>query len=289
MNKISQVLTERWSINDAEYASLLLPLLSALKAGNIEAVEKQLAQNQVTAYAVTPGATPYLADKYELDDMNLPINSVAVITMEGPLYAWETYRLEERITQAVANPKIIGIVLWINGPGGMIAHLDIAAKAVEECPKPIATYVANTMASAHFWIGTAAQRIFIASPMCMVGSVGIMTQYFDTTGYLKSLGIDVRDIYPDSADLKNYTQRQIHDKNNDEPLKEELTKAHMIFCQEVARHLGVEYDPKLELFRGKLFSGDEALELGYVDQIGTLQDAVMWVFAKGLVSRANQR
>lgn len=290
MNKISQILTERWSINDAEYASLLLPLLSALKAGNIEAVENQLAQNQVKAYAVQPNSTmPYMADKWELDDMNLPVNSVAVITMEGPLYSWETYRLEERIAQAVANPKIIGIVLWINGPGGMIIHLDIAAKAVENCPKPIATYVAGTMASAHFWIGTAAQRIFIASPMCQLGSVGIMTQYFDTTGYLKSLGIDVRDIYPDSADLKNYEVRQIRDKNNEEPLKEELAAIHAIFSQDVARHLGVDYDPQLELFRGKLFSGSEALELGYVDQIGTLQDAVMWVFTKGLVSRANQR
>ncbi|MCS2862905.1 hypothetical protein NXW13_00860 [Bacteroides thetaiotaomicron] len=54
----------------------------------------------------------------------------------------------------------------------MVAHVDLAAKRIAESSKPIATYVAGTMGSAHFKLGTAAGRTFIASPMCEVGSMG---------------------------------------------------------------------------------------------------------------------
>jgi len=284
MNKIHTVLTERWSISDAAYSSLMLALLSALKTGNIEAAERQLDMNPVKAFGIQP-SQPNVARNWELDDENLPMDSVAVITMEGPLYSWETFRLEGYLQAAIENSKVIGIVLWINGPGGMAAHVDLVAKMVEECPKPIATYVAFMMASAHFWIGTAAQRIFIASPMCNVGCVGTMTQYFSLSGLYEKLGIDARDIYPDEADLKNYEFRQLHDHGNEEPIKTKLSKTNQLFCQAVSRQLGIAYDPDSELFRGKMFDGDEAMEMGIADQIGTLQDAVMWVFTKAVVAR----
>ena len=283
-DKIQRVLTERWSISDTAYQSLLLSLLSALKAGNLAAVEQQLGQNPVTAYALNP-SHPNVVSRWDLGDPEMPRDSILVLQLEGTLYSWDTYMLEQKLQQAMDDEKIAGVVLWINGPGGMVSHVDLAAKAIEQSPKPIATYVAGSMCSAHFWVGTAAQRIFLASPMCEVGSVGVMTQYYDPSGYFKELGIDSRDIYPDSADLKNYEWRQIHDKDNEGPLKERLARVHQMFCQDVERHLGVKYDPDLELYRGKTFDGQTAIELGYAHQLGTLEDAVMWVFTRAMVAR----
>ena len=90
---------------------------------------------------------------------------MAVIILEGTLYSWETYRLEKQLRDVFDNPKICGAVLWINGPGGMVAHVDLAAKMIAESSKPIATYVAGTMGSAHFWLGTAAGRTFICNAL----------------------------------------------------------------------------------------------------------------------------
>ena len=93
MNKIQSILTERWSINETEYASLLLSILPALKAGNLEAVERQLDASKVMAHAVTQGAGPNVVSRWDLEAVNLPSNSVAVIASEGPLYSWDTYNL----------------------------------------------------------------------------------------------------------------------------------------------------------------------------------------------------
>ena len=48
----------------------------------------------------------------------------------------------------------------------------------------------------------------------------------------------------------------------------------------MADNLGIDYDPELPLFRGQIFTGDEAVKLGYIDQMGTLQDAVAWVLGR---------
>lgn len=77
--------------------------------------------------------TAYASDlnfvgRWNLEDSGLPSDSVAVIVLEGTLYSWETFRLQEYIAQAAANDRIAGIILWINGPGGMITGLDNASK-----------------------------------------------------------------------------------------------------------------------------------------------------------------
>ena len=253
MDKIQEIFTAPWAIADNDYYRLLSLLVPCVAAGNLDAIEKRLDNNKITAYATTP----YLANRWELDDDTLPADSVAVIILEGTLYSWETYRLEKQLRDVFDNPKICGAVLW-------------------------------TMGSAHFWLGTAAGRTFIASPMCEVGSVGIMLTYQSFKNYFKKQGIDYREIYPDSADLKNYETRAIEDDNNEEPIKQRLAVMHRIFCDAISRNLGIAYDPELPLFRGQIFTGDVAVANGYIDQFGTLEDAVKWVLAQATVRKVNE-
>ncbi|UVO75908.1 hypothetical protein NXW43_11755 [Bacteroides thetaiotaomicron] len=81
--------------------------MPCVAAGNLDAIEKRLDNNKITAYATTP----YLANRWELDDDTLPADSVAVIILEGTLYSWETYRLEKQLRDVFDNPKI-----WRRGP-----------------------------------------------------------------------------------------------------------------------------------------------------------------------------
>ena len=111
MDKIQEIFTAPWAIADNDYYRLLSLLVPCVAAGNLDAIEKRLNNNKITAYATTP----YLANRWELDDDTLPVDSVAVIILEGTLYSWETYRLEKQLRDVFDNPKICGAVLWING------------------------------------------------------------------------------------------------------------------------------------------------------------------------------
>ncbi len=268
-----------------DFEALSALLLPCVMQGNLDQAESQLNKSTLKAYATDP---TYLASRWELDDETLPEGSVAVIELEGVLYSWNTFALERCLLMAEQNEKICGVVLWINGPGGMVAHVDVVASTIKDMTKPVATFVAGMMASAHFWIGTAADRIFVASPLCEVGSVGVMVTWASWKKYFEKNGIDVRDIYPDSADLKNFEYRALEENGDEDPIKQQLELLHEVFARTVADNLGIEYDPKLPLFRGQIFTGTEALELGYVDQLGTLQDAVTWVLGRATANEANQ-
>ena len=70
--------------------------------------------------------------------------------------------------------------------------------------------------------------------------------------------------------------------------KARLETAHRVFAETVARNLGIEYDPKLELFRGRVYSAPEAVAAGYIDQMGSVHDAVVWVLGRAVATETSQ-
>ncbi len=275
VNKIQQIFNGHWAINAQDYHQLISLIMPSIKAGNIEAVEKSLS-TKITAYATMP----YIADRWELDDASLPQGSIVVLTAEGILYSWDTYRLEQFIRQAISNSNIAGIVLFVNGPGGMILRVDLLEKLIRESPKPIAAYITGCCASAHYWFTSACGRIFVSSPMDEIGSVGIVYTYESFKKYYETLGIIMEDIYPDGADLKNKMIREMEDNNNPQLIKDKLSFYHNLFRQAISRNLNIPMDPQLPLFRGETFFADVAIANGYIDQMGTLDDAITWVLAQ---------
>ena len=279
MDYIYNFLNDTWLMDGDALRRLSASILPALTHGDLASVESRLKASHVSCYATTP----YLADRWELSDPSLPEGSVAVLELEGPLYAWETFRLERLLEQVEGNGRIVGVVLWVNGPGGMTTHVDVVAKMIRELEKPVAVFVADLMASAHFWIGSGAGRRFRASELCRVGSVGIVGTYISMAKAYEMAGIDYREIYPDTSDLKNRTARDIEENNDESRIKKELETLHLEFCHQVSEALGIEYDPDAELFRGEMFDGRRALELGLADEVGTLKDAVAWVTAQSVI------
>lgn len=286
MNRLQRIFSDNWTIRRHDFESFVSLIMPAIVAGNIEAASAKL--NEDDKCTVKATTAPYMAKWYELDDISLPVDSIAVITLTGVLYSWESEWVAKQVEAAELNPNICGIVFVIDGPGGMVSHLDMAAAAVENCKKPTATVVTGIMASAHFWLGTASDRTFIASPLCEVGSVGIVCTHYSFREFFKMNGIDYREIYPDTADLKNKETRVLVENNDESLIKARAEKIHKIFAETVARNLGIEYDPKLPLFRGEMFDGNEAVELGYIDQFGGVADAVKWVLAQATSRKAQQ-
>ena len=94
MDKIQQFFFDKWAIEERRYHQLLSILLPGLKNGNLASVEQYLGAKRIEAYA----AVPYVAGRWELDDASLPQGAVVVLTCEGVLYSWETYRLERYIS-----------------------------------------------------------------------------------------------------------------------------------------------------------------------------------------------
>lgn len=284
MIHLQRFLSDNWMIRRTDFENVSALIIPCIISGNPAAASAELVKSKSTASAT---ATPYLAKWYELDEL-LPDDSVAVIRLKGVLYSWETEWFIETFKAAAANPNIVGIVIEIDGPGGMVSHIDQAVAAIEKCEKPTATVVTGVMASAHLWLGISSDRTFIASPMCEIGSVGTMFTHVSYKDFFAQAGIKYWQIYPDSADLKNKEIRALEDNEDDSIIKEHAARLHRIFAESVAKHIGIDYDPELPLFRGEMYDAAEAVKLGYIDSFGDLGDAVRYVLGTATGRKANQ-
>lgn len=271
------------AIGEHEYAATLAMIAPCLKAGRPDLADELLAREPLTARCTVIGGGGEYAEVAEA-----PAGSVAVLSLRGFLLASETDRLIELVGLIEQNPNIIGTVLDIDGPGGHATHVDLATAALHQCSKPVAALVSGDALSGHYWLASATDRIIVMSPMGRLGSIGAFTTYVNTRGMFEQMGIDMRDIYPDTSDLKNEEFRAISERDDEGPVKQRLARLHAYFANDVAQGRGLEYDPEAEYFRGRVYDAAEAISTGLADSMGTMADAVAWVHTEATLRQVNE-
>jgi protease-4 len=170
------------------------------------------------------------------------------------------------------------IVVRINSPGGAIAPSQEIYAAIrhtrKESGKPIVASLDSVAASGGFYIAAACDRI-VANPGSITGSIGVILQWFEmkdlvqwakmkpntiTSGALKDAGSPFRELSPEE---RAYFQQIV-------------TQLHSQFIRDVAegRKAKMKYEEVVRVADGRIFTGEQALQLKLVDQLGSIDDAV---------------
>lgn len=285
INRISQILNARWLISQEvvyNYFPAFLAFLSGTKI-DFDASEEDRAKPYLIAAS---SGTIDLVNRYDLQDMNVPENSVAVIPIQSEILSWRTMELVQFIDQAESNPNIIAVVFLVNSPGGMVFYTDIAAAAIKSMQKPSVSFVMNMAASAAMWLISGTGRIIASSPLDRLGSIGTMASIMDIAGFLKKkLNIDVFDIYADKSTNKNIEIRTLLDESlpmdqRTASIREDLNYVNEFFHQAIQDNLGI--DPASDVFTGKIFNATQAIEVGLAHEINTFEYAVNLAYKLGL-------
>lgn len=185
---------------------------------------------------------------------------------------------EEATTQlreAVAAPTVGTIVLDWDSPGGSVAGATEFAREVLKARsvKPVVSVANFQMCSAAYWTGACATEI-VAAPSAMVGSIGVYTIHEDLSKALDMLGVKVT--YISAGKFKV-------DGNETEPLSDTararttaiVDAAYSRFVGDVAKGRGRTVDAITSGYgQGAVLTADEALALGMVDRIATLDDTI---------------
>lgn len=221
---------------------------------------------------------------------NLPqprAGSIAVIPVYGVLAprmnlmsemsGGTTYdKLAVQLSEAMANKAVRTIVLDIDSPGGSVAGNAEFARQVltARAKKPIVAVGQYTMASAAYHIASAATEI-VAAPSARVGSIGTYAIHDDLSESLAKLG--VKRTYISAGDGKV-------DGNNTEPLSEQararaqsnINEYYGQFVSNVVkgRGQGMTADRVRDEWKAHLYTAQEALSLGMIDRIATLEETV---------------
>ena len=287
--QLHDILNAKWLINKDVILSYVPYFFSFLNGGSLD-WKKIAGDDNIKPYCLAEPINT--AHRYDLQDQNLPKNSIAVIPIQGMFTSDNSMYTAMFVRQAIANPNVIAILFMVNTPGGMVIYTDILAKLIKDSPKPTVAYVVGYAASAGAWLISGTKRIIASSPLDTFGSIGVMTSFTDITGFLKNkLNIDVFDIYASKSTRKNEITRALQNtslsmEDRTKLVIDELDFVNEFFHAAIRENLGIKEDS--EIFTGATYHAQQAIALGLAHEINTLDYALSTAHQLGLIPQINQ-
>lgn len=184
-------------------------------------------------------------------------------------------RFGAQFSALVDDPEIGAIVLDINSPGGQVNGIGEAASRILDArgTKPIVAVANHLMASAAYWIGTAADEV-VVTPDAEVGSVGVFAVHQDMSKALEQEGIKVTLIKEGKYKTEGNPYEPLSDEAR-EVIQSRVTESYESFLSAIARHRGVEVeDVRMGFGEGRVVGAKNAIRLGMADRIETLDQTV---------------
>lgn len=265
---------------DALDAGLLDKLLTRSEANEYLA-ELVGARDDEGQYQAVP-FEQYLSRKR---GMPLPVESgtrIAVITAQGnilpgmqPPGTIGGDSLARQISAAVADDGIKAIVLRVTSPGGSVFASEVVREQVLQARasgKPVVVSMGSIAASGGYYIAAAADEIW-ATPTTLTGSIGVFAAFPTLENLLQRGGV-----HTDGVGTTSLAGSMRLDRGLNPDLKKALdagvTHAYRRFLEVVADGRGMSLEEVSAAAQGRVWSAADALSLGLVDQLGTLQDAI---------------
>jgi signal peptide peptidase SppA len=183
----------------------------------------------------------------------------------------------QALQQAINDPAVHSIVLSIDSPGGTVDGTQALANAVlkaRDSGKAIVTLGDGCMCSAAYWIGSAAQAVYIADSTTQVGSIGVVASHIDVSGAQASQGVKTTEI---SAGKYKRIASQYGPLTKDgrQSIQDNLDYTYSLFVNAVAKNRNVSGATVLaNMADGRVFTGKQAIDAGLVDGIETLDSLI---------------
>ena len=179
------------------------------------------------------------------------------------------------------NPKTKAMVLRVNSPGGEVFAAEQIRREVQltrEAGIPVVVSMGDVAASGGYWISMNANRIF-AEPNTITGSIGIFGMYYSVPDTLAKLGIQSDGVGTGPMAGAFDITRPLDPKVG-VLIQAIIDKGYRDFVGNVAKARGQSYAAINAIAQGRVWSGQQALDRGLVDQLGGINAAVS--YAAGL-------
>jgi protease IV len=183
--------------------------------------------------------------------------------------------LTAQLDKARTDETVKAVILAINSPGGAVTASDTIYHKILElkaADKKVVALMKDTAASGGYYIAVAADKI-VANRTTITGSIGAIFQTINTEGLEDKIGVrlitlkagEYKDLMNPSRPI-TATERQL--------VQDILNTAHAQFKEAVAAGRGFDQATLDEISQGQIFSGERAQQLGLVDELGSLPEAI---------------
>ena len=181
------------------------------------------------------------------------------------------------IRQARLDSNVKAVLLRVNSPGGSALASDVINREIEltKLVKPVVVSMGNVAASGGYLIAAKANRIF-AQPNTITGSIGVFATVPNIEGLMKNkIGITFDRVETHKgADFININRPM----NDAERLwfQRMVDETYADFVGHVSAGRNLPLDSVYKIAEGRVYSGQQAYEIGLVDELGDMDDALKY-------------
>ncbi|MDH4229684.1 MAG: signal peptide peptidase SppA [Nitrospirota bacterium] len=198
---------------------------------------------------------------------------VALVRVEGEIF--ESRHIIKQIQRYQRDPMVRAMVLRVDSPGGgVVASQEIhdAVRAFRDSGKPVVASMGTLAASGGYYVSAPATTI-VANPGTITGSIGVIMTTVNVQGLLEKIGVQSVTI---KAGLNKDIASPFRPMTDAERalLQAVMDDMHGQFIKAVAEGRGRDVKEIRALADGRIFSGQQALEAGLVDELGNLETAI---------------
>lgn len=269
--KIIDVLTSPWAIVPEKLYEIREIYATHLRGEKIDLAE----------FAAQTSQGDKDEDPYQV------LNGVAIIPVHGVIAkrmnlfsrisgGASTQLIGLDIRDALTREDVTGILLDIDSPGGTVDGTQELARIVFEGrdQKPIIAYTDGMMASAAYWIGSAAKEIYISGELNPVGSIGVVAAHVDYSEYERQRGIKTTEVYAGKYKRIASNYKPLSDDGKTS-IQDQVDYIYSVFVDQVATQRNATVDEVLaNMADGKIFIGMQAVRAGLVDGVSTFDRAM---------------
>lgn len=223
---------------------------------------------------------------------------IALIYGVGPIHTGESIQGQSMGSSTIArwfrkarrDKSIAAVVFRVDSPGGSAVGSDIISREVvlTKKEKPVIVSMSDMAGSGGYWVSMNAHEI-VAHPQTLTGSIGVIFGKFTLAKLYEKLGISAEKFaLGQRADMFSTFRRLTTDERR--LMKEQILWSYEHFISKVASGRQMTKEEVDEVGRGRVWTGSQAKEVGLIDELGGLSEALKFAKQKaGIPEEASVR
>lgn len=229
--------------------------------------------------------------RYIIKKVRVPKNSIARLYLYGEITEYSptsspfasreqiTPRDVERRVKEILETKARGIIFDISSPGGSAAPSEDISNYIKSIEIPTVALIKSYAASGGYEIASACDKI-VAGSSSLVGSIGVILPHIDISELAKQYGIRYDTMKSGEHKDVGTMFRPFSDQER-KVIQEQIDAIHERFVNEVAENRSMEVSKVKDLASGLMYHGEKALELGLIDKLGGINEAIAIIEKEG--------
>jgi len=219
--------------------------------------------------------------KFEKEE-NKSENKIAIVNVEGAITTGEASfgvagsdTIVKNIRKAIKDDDVKALVLRVNSPGGGVYASELITNALQEFKdtgRPIVSSMGDIAASGGVWVTTLSDEIW-AKNETLTGSIGVYATIPTFENLYDWVGIQVDGT--SSTKAGEWDPRSPMPENVKNAIQASVDSTYDNFVDKVSMNRDMRYEEVHAVAKGRIWSGEKALQLGLVDKIGDIDDALV--------------